>query len=301
MEMATLIPLIVKGSVVLTVVALGLGATVEDTLAILRRPSLLLRSLLAMNVVMPIVAVALAYFFALDPAVKIALVALALSPVPPFLPKKQFKAGGGASYVHGLLVLAGLVAIVFVPVMLEVVERVFGVPLQLAWVPVAKIVLGTLLAPLALGMVIRAVLPALAGRIARPLALLATLLLALGTLAIIVTAWPAMMSLVGNGTLAAFAVFVVVGLIAGHLLGGPNPDDRAVLALASASRHPGVALMIASTDFPTQKLVLPAVLLFIIAGAILQGPYIRWAKSGGTPTLRTPSAGRAKAGGTLAR
>jgi bile acid:Na+ symporter, BASS family len=49
-----------------------------------------------------------------------------------------------------------------------------------------------------------------------------------------------------------------------------------VLALATSSRHPGVALAIASTNFPDQKLVLPAVFLFMIAGAILSIPYVKW-------------------------
>jgi len=278
MDLASLVPLVVKLSIVLTVVALGLEATPADVLALLRRPALLFKSLLAMDVIMPAVAVGLAYTFALHPAVKIALVALALSPVPPILPKKQFKAGGSSNYVHGLLVAAALVAIVFVPLALEVVERVFGVALQIAPMRVAKIVLITVLAPLVIGLGIKQLAPGLAASVARPLGLTATVMLAVGALAIVVSAWPAMMSLVGNGTLAAFGVFVIVGLAAGHLLGGPDREDRSVLALASSSRHPGVALMIASANFPDQKLVLPAVLLFMIAGAIVQLPYMKWSK-----------------------
>jgi BASS family bile acid:Na+ symporter len=55
-----------------------------------------------------------------------------------------------------------------------------------------------------------------------------------------------MISLVGNGTILALGAFTLAGLAAGHLLGGPNRDDCTVLALATASRHPGVALAIAS-------------------------------------------------------
>jgi len=285
MDLATLVPLVVKLSIILTVVALGLDASPKDVVALFRRPSLLLRSLLAMNVIMPVVAVALAYAFALHPAVKIALVALALSPVPPILPKKQFKAGGSSNYVHGLLVAAGLFAIVFVPLALEVVQRVFGVELEITATRVGMIVLITILAPLVVGLIINQLVPSFAAKLARPLALLATAMLAVGALAIVVSAWPAMMSLVGNGTLAAFGVFVIVGLAAGHLLGGPDRDDRSVLALASSSRHPGVALMIASANFPDQKLVLPAVLLFMIAGAIVQVPYMKWSK----PAVTSPT------------
>jgi BASS family bile acid:Na+ symporter len=84
-----------------------------------------------------------------------------------------------------------------------------------------------------------------------------------------------MWALVGNGTLVAIAAFVVLGLAIGHVLGGPNPHDRSVLALATASRHPAIALTIAQTNFPNQPVV-PAILIYLILGVVLGIPYIKW-------------------------
>jgi BASS family bile acid:Na+ symporter len=53
--------------------------------------------------------------FHLHPVVEITLIALAVSPIPPLLPKRALKAGGDASYTIGLLVAASLFAIFFVP------------------------------------------------------------------------------------------------------------------------------------------------------------------------------------------
>jgi BASS family bile acid:Na+ symporter len=276
MELASLVPLVLQACIMMTVVALGLEANIADIIALLRKPAQIARSLVAMFVLMPVLAVGLSAGFDLHPAVKVALVALALSPVPPILPRKQLKAGGRSDYVHGLLVTAALFAIVFVPLALEVVERIFAIPLHLPPLRVAKIVLITILAPLAAGLVVRGVAPALAVRIARPLAFVATVLLGAAVVLILVKSWPAMVSLIGNGTLAAFAVFAVAGLAVGHLLGGPDPKDRGVLAFATATRHPGVALSIASVNFSDQKLVLPAVLLFMIVGTVLSIPYMKW-------------------------
>ena len=250
MDFAKLTLLVLIGSIVLNVIAIGLEANVADVVALLRRPVLLLRSILAINVIMPIVAVALAFTFPLHPAVKIALVALSLSPIPPILPKKQRKVGGDSGYIHGLLVTVGLLAIVFIPFALEWVGRVFEVSLDLAPARVAKTVLITTLAPLGVGLLINQLAPAFAARIARPLALFATVTLLSGAVALIANVWPAMVSLVGNGTLAAFAVFVIVGLAVGHLLGGPQSEDRGVLALASSSRHPGIAMARANPVTP---------------------------------------------------
>jgi BASS family bile acid:Na+ symporter len=72
--------------------------------------------------------------------------------------------------------------------------------------------------------------------------------------------------------------FVFVGIAIGHFLGGPDPEDRTMLAVATASRHPAVALAIAHTNFPLQKLTMPIVVVYVILSAIVAVPYIAWAK-----------------------
>lgn len=101
-----------------------------------------------------------------------------------------------------------------------------------------------------------------------------------------------------NGTLAAIVAFVLVGLVAGHLLGGPAPEDRTVQALSTASRHPGVAMAIASANFPQQKLTPAAILLYLIVCAIVTIPYLTWRKrrhagmTGGMPARHNLSRSR---------
>src|SRR6185503_9983638 len=94
MDLAALIPLVLKTSLGVVVFALGLSTSNGDLTHLLRRPSLLVRSILSMYVVMPIIAVAVAKAFALRPLVELALIVLSVSPVPPILPGKQSKAGG---------------------------------------------------------------------------------------------------------------------------------------------------------------------------------------------------------------
>src|SRR5882724_2907795 len=93
-----LVGLALKTSILLTVFGFGLQASSDDVLYLLRRPGLLVRSLLAMFLVMPLFAILLTKAFDYHRAVEIALVALAISPVPPLLPKKVTKAGGLTSY-----------------------------------------------------------------------------------------------------------------------------------------------------------------------------------------------------------
>ncbi len=276
MTAQTLILLALKASIVLSVFAIGLVSRVDDTLFLLRRPGLLLRSVVAINVVMPLVAAAMAWRFNLPQAVEVALVALAVSPVPPLLPRKQIKARGESSYAIGLLVMAALIAILFVPVAVELVGLAFQLPVHMTPWPIAKLVFATVLAPLLVGILVRRLAPGLAARFATPVERIANIVLVLCCLAVLMTAWPAIIAFVGTGALWAIAAFVGVGLAVGHGLGGTDPHDRTVLALAAATRHPGVALAIASANFPGDKAILPAFLLYLIFGAILAIPYVMW-------------------------
>jgi len=86
-------------------------------------------------------------------------------------------------------------------------------------------------------------------------------------------------SLFGDGTVVAAIVLSGIGLLVGHLLGGPDPQHRTVLALATASRHPGVALVAAtSASAQAPRLITAAVLLAFVLSMIISAPYAAWRK-----------------------
>lgn len=279
MTAAQLIPIVIQVSLFVLVFALGLNATLADLVHLARRPGLLVRSILSMNVVMLVLAVAVALLVPLPPPIKIALVALAASPVPPILPGKQVKAGGTESYAIGLLVAASIVAIVMVPAVIELVGAIFGAEYHMPPARVAPVVLVSVIGPLVLGAIVGHFLPAFADRVQRPLSLIAAGLLVLACLPVVYTSASAVWALVGNGVIIFLVLFTLVGIAVGHLLGGPDQNDRTVLALATGTRHPGVAIAIASLNFPGDKVVLAVVLWHLVIGAIVSIPYVRWRKA----------------------
>jgi Sodium Bile acid symporter family len=199
MTLQQAIVLALQVSILMTVFSFGLRTTVDDVLYVVRRPSLLARSLLAMFVIMPIVAVALARLFELRPSVEIALVALAISPIPPLLPGREQKAGGHASYALGLMMIVAVLSIATVPAAVDLVGRYFMKPFAMSSGAIASIVLKAAILPLVAGMVFRALLPAGAARIAKPVQLIATVLLVAGVLALLAGTLAVVFSLLGNG------------------------------------------------------------------------------------------------------
>src|SRR5258705_7886527 len=226
MSLAKLLPLAIQIALMLMVLSLGLKATAGDLLYLFRRPGQLVRALLSMDVIVPLIAVGLAAGFARDPAVKIALVTLALAPLPATFPKKALKAGCKVSYTVGLMVAITLVAIVYIPLALGLIGSVFGITVQMSAGAVGGLVFWSLLVPLVVGVAIHHLATAFADRASEPVARAADILLLVAIIPIAIKVLPAVWSLVGNGTVLVMLVFALLALASGHLLGGPDPEDR---------------------------------------------------------------------------
>jgi BASS family bile acid:Na+ symporter len=271
-----MIMLALQVSIILTVFGFGLQARLDDVLFLVRRPRILVLSLIAMFVVMPLFALLLTSVFSFLPAVAVSLIALSISPVPPLLPRRITKSAGLSPYGIGLMVTAASLSILFIPLATYLIGRFTSHPFTMGPAAVAKMIFPSVLIPLAVGMLVHNLWPAVAKRIAHPLALFANVLLLLGGLCILVVAAPSIWKLVGNGTILAFAAFIIVGLMAGHFLGGKDPDQRVPLALCSACRHPALAIAIAKISAPAERNALSAILLYLLLNSVLTLPYVKW-------------------------
>ncbi len=275
MDSRQLILLALQVAILGTVFGFGLKATREDALYLVRRPGLLVRSLLAVLVVMPIVAVVLVKVFDFRPTVEIVLVALAVSPVPPLLPRREAKAGGRPSYGLGLMLILAVVAIVAMPLAAELLSRVFNRSLAMGPGAIARIVATAIVLPFLAGMAVRKLWPHVAERLAKPVRIVANALLVLAVLALLAGTWQAIWGAIGNGTVLAIVAFVVLGLLIGHVMGGPDPEHAAVLALSTACRHPAIALAFAAANYPDEHFG-GTILLYLLVSLIVGMPYIAW-------------------------
>jgi BASS family bile acid:Na+ symporter len=279
--------LALQASIILTVVGFGLSATLPEATYLFRHPARLARTALAMNVIMPAIAAVAATWFELPHTVAIALVALTVSPVPPMVQRNQVAAGGRMNYVVGLMVAMSVLAVVLVPLTVAILDRIFGTQGVVHPWTVAKIVGTTVLIPFALALALRHFFPAVQ-RASKLVITIATGLLVVTAGALIVGLWPTMRLYIGNGTLLMAAALAAVGLGVGHALGGPDPADRTVLAMSTASRHPAVALAIATSGVnPDKRAEIAVVLLYLVVATVLSVPYQKWRARSAPPSGNT--------------
>ena len=262
-------------SIFLGVLAVGLRVQPGDLTYLLRRPSRLAQSQFAMNVLWPIAVLAVCRLFSLHPAVIVALVTLSIAPVGALFPAGMMSlvAPDKAAYARGLFFASIVLSVVLTPLAVEIIQIMTGGSVHVRLSTVAEVAIISVLLPLGIGLTIGRRRPA-ARRWIPAIQRVSSSVLALCTLVRLAIAWPYMGAVVRQGTLAAIALMTLIGLAIGHVLGGSDEDDRTVLAFATVSRHPGVALTVASLT--NQSLAPVGVLLASAVGEVAALPYKRW-------------------------
>ncbi len=272
-----ILPLLVSLSLGSLVLAIGLNATLDDALYLFKRPRLLLRAFLAISVVVPAAAMLIVAVLPLQPISKAGVVIMAIAPVPPLAPGKQLKMGGDKAYVYGLYTAFALLAVAIVPASVFVLNLVYGKAVVIPMFELLRLVVLSVLLPLGLGLGIGAAVPRLAPALSSAVSKVSMLLILAIFVALMAVAWPQILAATGNGTVLAILVVVAVGLAAGHLLGGPEHNDRVALAVAASCRHPGIALMIAGANGQNPRLT-AVIILFVLLSVLATLPYQLWVK-----------------------
>lgn len=264
---------VLKLSVATLLFAMGLLASHRELGYLWDRPGLLVRSLLAMYVAVPVFAVVLALALDLPRGTELAIVILAICAGAPLLPRKLLKMGGDSAYILSLVVTTSLLAIVTVPLSVRILSGMMTIGSDLGSGAVAWAILRSFLLPLGAGMLVRAVAPSVANRLAQPLLGIGSGALTATTVVLLVAGWP-LVAEVGVPSLIAFAAFALGSLTIGHLLGGPVPEDRTALALTCTTRHVGLALLIGANARSAAPLTLVAG--YLVATALISLLYVRW-------------------------
>lgn len=275
----TLIPIMIQCSLFLLVLGVGMRSEWNDLLYVFRRPANFVRALVAVNIVVPLAAIVFCWMFPIAWPTKGGLLVMAVSPLAPFATGKMLKISPDRSYDVGLYSALILCAAVIVPLTVALMNPWYAHHATTSVGAVAWFVFKSVFIPLLAGVAIATIWRPFAERVAPITTLIAYLLLLLPAVLILFKSGSLMLSLVGDGTVVAINLIVITALVAGHFLGGSKSGHRFALAQAAATRHPGIAALIASGNYAEHSQVVAAILLFLIISILLTALYGRWANS----------------------
>ena len=252
--------------------AIGVAMDVRDLRWALSQPLLVVRSVFSVLVIVPLAAVFIAHWFGLSREAQVGIALMGISPGAPVALRRSLDAGGHHSFAAALQLLIASLAVVTMPLSVELLNQLFEVHGELAPAVVAKQVLMAQLIPLALGLAIHRFAPAFAVRVEPQVRRLGGIMLIAFLVVVLASIWRLVF---GVGFFVGLCVVVItaLALAAGHILGGPRKETRTAVAISSALRNPGLALLVATSNRAPAEI--PATIFaYLIWAAAATGVYI---------------------------
>lgn len=228
--------------------SIGLTVTGSEILGTMRDRRLMGRLLLANFFLVPLLGYLLILTFPLSPGTKLALALLALAPGG--LRAIQFtdKVKGNLAFAAAAFFVLSLLSIVFTPILVKVLLPL-QIGMNLPFLRVILFVLVCLLLPLTVGFMIRGRSEKGAAAMGRVMLIVSNISFVATTLVTAAMNKEAMRSLGGQDVLALL-LLVVLSMVIGWWLGGPERGNRRVLAIATSMRNAGLCLLISMRAFP---------------------------------------------------
>lgn len=267
MDTKSIVMIVAQISLAALLTSVGLHARWREVLRTMRNFGLLGRAVLAVNVVVPLTAIIICGLLPIPQLMKVGIVIMSVSPLAPVLSLRLVQARVDASFAVGLDVALVLLSVIVVPLTIALLSSIFPVSASISPAAVAKLATLSVLMPLAVGMLVRAVTRASVERLAKMLTVLGYVGLGLVVIALLYAQARDAFDLIGSGVMIAILVTVLAGVVAGHFLAGSAPADKLAITLAATLRHPGLAALIAQRNFPNQKVELTIILYLLTAVA----------------------------------
>ena len=273
MNLHEFINILVTIMLVEMMVAVGLGVSIAELMAIARNWRLMLRAGIANYVCVPAATVGMVILLhPPDPLVPAGFLILAVCPGAPFGPPCTSIAKGNVSVAVGLMVILAGSSAIAAPLLLRwLLPWLSGDDtLQVDALKIAGTLLLTQLVPLAAGLGLRHWRPVLAQRLQKP-ANLVSAILSLSTVGLILVVQFNLLAEVGLRGWAGMSVLLIASGASGWLLGGPGIENRKAVALTTCLRNVGVGLVIAVGNFAGTAAVTASLAygIFEIVGSLL--------------------------------
>lgn len=243
--------------------ATGLQVNLSRLKEVLANYSLLLRALLANFVLVPIYAVILTDVLHVSPMIAAGIILMAIAPGVPFVVESAGrKKGGSLGLAVTLAFIMPALSVVTVPLTAALLLPHTENPLPMGQFFRTLILLQ--LIPLLVGMFVVDRVPAVASKLTRPL----LLLFAISVVALLILLSGHIVKSVATiygsyGIIAAFVV-VLLSIVTGWLLGGPQREFRRTLGIGTALRNIGLAATLASAMFPDSDVISAVMSYFVV-------------------------------------
>jgi BASS family bile acid:Na+ symporter len=250
--------------VVVVMFSIGLRTSGGELLNIVRDRALFARTLLANCLLIPAIGFLLVHVFPLKPDATIGILLLAAIPGTPIALQFTRKVKTRLAFAAAMTFVLSLVSIAVTPLAIEAIPQAAQRNERPVLILIANIALYIAL-PLCAGVWAARCAPKIAPRLVMPLGLVATLAFMFLMSETRLMRRQAFNAIRGGGTVLAMFLLLLLSMLIGWLIGGPDRETRRILATATGMRSVIVVLYIARYCFPgTHVYMIPIVYLSLM-------------------------------------
>jgi bile acid:Na+ symporter, BASS family len=272
-------------------VSIGTSVTLSVCFQHLRSPSLLIRGLASVLLIVPMIGIVASFACGLNVAEKVGVALIVMAPGAPLALRRALGSGADPGFATTLQIVTALLTAVVLPLWVVIGNAILDTRGIADAGSVARQVCTAQLLPLVLGALAKRVAPVRSSRIGTMLGRASAVLLIVAITSIMVDLQYSVLATYPRPIIVA-VVTTIVALFIGHLVGGPRPEVRHSIAITGAMRNVGLALLIATIN-RTPPAVEAIILSYGITAILIVTVYILcWTKfwagqnSGGGRTTR---------------
>ncbi len=263
-------------TIFLLMFSIGLEEGFKNLSLLWRRIPLLIRCLIASFIVVPLSAMLILSIVPMDTSARIAVAAMAICPGAPLTYKKLTNMKASSALAGSFQTTTSLFAILVVPIWITIFNGIYPKQATVAASDVFQQVMTVQFIPILLGLAINKWFPLLAENLSEPVNKISSIMFLSFAIILLVVALPMVLK-VGVVTVIGVVLFITAAILAGHYLGGPEPETRLTIGLANSTRNAGLALALTTMNFKDKPDILAAIaaiaLLAFVADAIYASLY----------------------------
>ena len=260
--------------------SIGLRTSGGELLNILRDRALFARLLLANCVLIPAIGFLLVHVFPLNPDASIGILLLAAIPGTPIALQFTRMAKTRLAFAAAMTFVLSVVSIAMTPLIIETMPQIAQRNERPVFILIANIALYIVL-PLCGGVWAVRHAPITAPKLALPLGLLATVTFLFLMWETRLMRRQAFNAISGGGTVLAMFLLLLLSMLIGWLLGGPDRETRRILATSTGMRSVIVVLYVARYCFQGTNVYMVALVylsLMVPTNLLFHLAYTGWYK-----------------------
>ena len=257
--------------IVATMLSMGLKFLPKQFLEPLENKSIILKSLVANFILLPIITYIILQLIPLEQGLAIGLILMAAGAGSPFMLKLVQFMKADIKFAVGLMLILSVVTLFYMPLVLSFLLPGVSVnPLSIAISLVALIFL-----PLIIGTSIKSRYSEIAETIQPTFNQISNIFIFIVIVLYLGLNYQDFLAVFGTGALIAAVIFILAAFLIGYLLGGPSKNTKSVLGMGTAIRNSSAAFVVAVANFSSaydvMAMIIVVYMLSIIIMMIISG------------------------------